>query len=347
MRFFLLVLAFVGGLSLRAGETKETEIRAVLMHLGWNMWSDVPVKSWGPYKTTEELSVVCAADRFRTDVGVWNRVTERFAADGCNMIVIDLGEALAYPSHPELAVEGSWSPERMRAELRRLRTLGLEPVPKLNFSASHDTWLKEYGRMVSSEAYYRVCADVIRDVAEIFGRPRFFHLGYDEETAAHQSQYGHCTVRQGELWWHDFLWFAETVRRTGSRPWIWSDFCWHHREEFLARMPKDVLQSNWYYGREFDPSRLSEEERTYVETYATLDRAGFDQIPCGSNWDFDDCFPKTVEHARKTVSSERLKGFLMAPWFFPDPRREKKLLEASDIVRKTFAPTRTDTRQLF
>ena len=32
-------------------------------------------------------------------------------------------------------------------------------------------------------------ADVIRDVYEVFDRPRLFHLGYDEESAGHQSKY--------------------------------------------------------------------------------------------------------------------------------------------------------------
>ena len=36
--------------------------------------------------------------------------------------------------------------------------------------------------MVSTPEYYKVCADVIRDTAEVFGTPRYFHLGFDEET---------------------------------------------------------------------------------------------------------------------------------------------------------------------
>ena len=40
------------------------------------------------------------------------------------MVVMDLGEFLEYPSHPELAVKGSWSADRMRAEVKRLRAMG-------------------------------------------------------------------------------------------------------------------------------------------------------------------------------------------------------------------------------
>ena len=54
-----------------------------------------------------------------------------------NMVVIDLGEAIQYQSHPELAVKGSWPVEKFRKELARLRGMGLEPIPKLNFSTTH------------------------------------------------------------------------------------------------------------------------------------------------------------------------------------------------------------------
>ena len=117
---------------------------------------------WAPHK---------AADHVRCDEEVWREVTEHMADVGANMLVIDLGEALFYPSHPELAVKGTWSPEKMRAELKRLRGLGIEPIPKLNFSTSHDAWLKDYARMISTDEYYKVVSDVIRDTADIFDRP--------------------------------------------------------------------------------------------------------------------------------------------------------------------------------
>ena len=123
--------------------------------------------------------------------------------------------------------------------------MGFEVIPKMNFSACHDSWLKEYGRMLSTEKYYSVCEDLIRDAAEIFDHPQFFHLGYDEETAGHQRNHLLSICRQGDLWWHDFLWFVKVTERAGCRPWIWSDYIWNHKDEFLNRMPKSVLQSNW------------------------------------------------------------------------------------------------------
>lgn len=299
-------------------------IWSALLHMGTNMWSDIPVSAWGPFKG-EQLKLVCKADHLRFDEAVWQALTARMKAAGMNMVVIDLGEALQYESHPELAVKGSWPIERFRKELARLRTMGLEPIPKLNFSTAHDTWLNAYERQVSTPAYYAVCADLIREVCAIFDKPRFFHLGYDEETAGHQAQYSMAIIRQGELWWHDFLFFVKQVESQGMRPWIWSDYYWNHPEQFLNRMPKSVLQSNWYYGASFEPENATLQK--YVKTYLDLDKAGFDQVPAGSNWDNDANFKGTVTFCRKHLTPEHLKGFLIAPWFFTLPEWQEKIIQ--------------------
>ena len=301
-----------------------------LFHMGVNMWSDQPVDSWGPYKG-EDLELVCQKNRLRFDEGVWQRLTAHMVEAGMNLVVIDLGEALKYKSHPELAVEGSWEIDRFRAELARLRKMGLEPIPKLNFSTAHDAWLKDYSHMVSTETYYKVCTDLVREVIDIFDKPRFFHLGYDEETHGHQRKYLYSVVRQGDLWWHDFLFFVKTVESAGVRPWIWSDFYWHHPQEFLSRMPKSVLQSNWYYGDAFalDDSNKS---RARVQAYIDLDKAGFDQVPTGSNWSNDVNFGRTVKFCEEHLSKERLLGYLTAPWVFTLPKFEAQNMRAIDQV---------------
>ena len=315
--------------------SKGSLIWGNLVHLGRNMCSDVPLKSFG--KTPQELlSYICVADHLRCDEKVWDDITQRMADAGMNMAVINIGEGIQLESHPELAVKGSWSIEKVREKLQRLRTLGLEPIPKMNFSACHDLWLKDYSRMLSTSTYYKVCADVIREVIDIFDGPRFFHLGYDEETYNHQKNYNFVAIRQHDLWWHDFLWFVKTVEDKGVRPWIWSDYIWSHEEAFLNRMPKSVLQSNWYYGKPFDPE-LQNTSGLYVRAYLALEKAGFDQIPTGSNWSHDDNFNNTVNFCRKNIAPERLKGFMMAPWkATAEPFREN-IEQAIDLAGKVIS----------
>jgi len=319
--------AAMAAVGMGAVPAAQQKIWGMLLHFGTNMWSDIPVSSWGNCKTPEELSTVCAADHLRMDEKVWRNITGRMAEAKMNMVLIDVGEGIQLKSHPELAVKGSWSIERFREELARLRGMGLEVIPKLNFSTAHDIWLKDYSRQISTPLYYRVCTDVIKEVYEIFDKPRFFHLGYDEETAGHQSKYAYCVIRQGDLWWRDFLFFVQKVEDLGARAWIWSDYYWHHPELFLQRMPKSVLQSNWYYGASFDASKVN-----YVKAYQALDKAGYDQVPCGSNWSCDTNFGGTVEFCTKNLSPNLLKGFLMAPWFFTSSASEQKLLQAVDQV---------------
>ena len=307
---------------------KDT-IWAALLHFGINMWCDQPVKAYKDY-SPEDLAMLASADHLRFDEDVWRRVTGRMAEVGMNMIVIDVGEGIQLKSHPELAVKGSWTIDRFRAELGRLRKMGLEPIPKLNFSSAHDIWLKDYSRMLSTPEYYRVCEDVIAEVGEIFDRPRFFHLGYDEENWKCQRFCAYAVVRQGDQWWTDFLKISGFAEKHGMRPWIWSDYAWDH-EEFMRRMPRSVLQSNWYYGTHFESSKNAHRV-IRCKTFGRLSDAGFDEIPCGSNYESDDNFGTLVAYCGKTVAPERLKGFLMAPWFVTVPSKEKKLLDAVNQV---------------
>ena len=290
----------------------NTDIWAFMVHLGCNCWADHTVDRWGDSAGLQAESH-SPEDYMRFDDEEWQFITSRVAALGGNMILLDLAEGLQYESHPELSAKGAWSKDRLEREKRRLAEMGIELIPKLNFSTGHDTWLKEYHRMVSTPDYYRVCSDLIAEVSELFGKPRFFHLGYDEETIHNQRASHFAVVRQGELWWHDFLWFNETVKKAGSRSWIWSDYGWRHRDEFLARMPRDVLQSNWYYYH-ID----GEQDKEHLERIAffdELDKAGFDQIPCGSAYSWKPNFTELVRYCRMHLAvSSRLKGFMLAPW---------------------------------
>ena len=274
-----------------------------LVHLGYNMWSDRPV----------DRPNIGAQPHIRFDESLWNDMVPKMHDAGVNLVVIDLGEAVQYESHPEISVKGAWSRPRLREELGRLRDTGIEPIPKLNFSTAHDTWLGPYSRMISTDIYYEVCGDLIAEVSALFDKPRFFHLGYDEETAGHQRNYLYAVMRQHELWWHDFEFFRNTVESHGVRPWIWSDYAWNHPEEFFEKMSKSVLQSNWYYGDTFEEA-TDEREQVYVKTYDLLEEHGYDQVPTGSNWSNTVNFQRTVDYCRKRIAPERMKGFLHAPW---------------------------------
>jgi hypothetical protein len=293
------------------------------------MWCD-----WdNPALTSQPYNPIKPYLRF--DDNVWNDLLAAMTKGGFNMVVIDLGDGVQYQSHPEIAVENAWSRSRLSAELKKLRGLGLEPIPKLNFSTCHDQWLGPYARMVSTPKYYDVCRDLIAEVIDLFDKPRFFHLGMDEEDAKHQRTFEHVVVRQHNLWWHDFRRFYEQVEAAGVRPWIWSDYVWEHPELFWERMPKSILQSNWYYGEKFSTEILA------VRTYKELEDHRYDQVPTLSNWTTPANIHGTFEFCRKNIPPERLKGFLIAPWRPTLPETRQRHMEAIEHTAQEIAKLRT------
>ena len=252
------------------------KIWSTLIHFGTNMWNEE-----GNTRGRENEPGAVAASTLRFDYDMWRETLGQQKAVGVNMIILDIGEGLRYESHPELAVNGSWSREALEKEIAYAKSLGIELIPKLNFSACHDIWLGEYSRMLSTRIYYQVCADLIGEVCDIF-KPRFFHLGMDEETEAHQRNYDYCVIRNHDLWWKDLYYLIDCTERGGARPWIWSDYMWDHREKFLEKMPRDVIQSNWYYSMGFGAD-AGEWHKKVLECFDVLDRHGYDQVPTGSN----------------------------------------------------------------
>lgn len=272
-----------------------------LIHLSYNMWSDRDAPERG-------LTHYSYRPYLRFDETLWRELLPKLIAAGANAVVLDLGDGVRYESHPEIAVEGAWSTQRLREELAALRALGLEPLPKLNFSTSHDAWLGPYARCISTPLYYQVCQDLIAEVLELFDWPRLFHIGMDEETARHQRYHAYAVIRQYDLWWQDLAFYVGEVEKSGVRAWVWSDYYWEHGPEYAQRMPRSVLQSNWYYRADFGP------EVREAQTYVELEAHGYDQIPTGSTWSADDNLERTVRFCRQHISAEHLLGFLQTVW---------------------------------
>ena len=121
---------------------KTEKMWCMLLHLGGNMWNEE-----GNTRQREHNPDAVASPVLRFSKDLWDRYLPKMKEAGINTVVLDIGEGMLYESHPELAVEGSWTREAMTAELEKVRAMGFEVIPKLNFSACHDVWLKEYGRM--------------------------------------------------------------------------------------------------------------------------------------------------------------------------------------------------------
>ena len=288
----------------------DDKIWACFLHLSFNFAGGIKNPIWGNGIRTE----------FEPEQSVWDAAVKKMAEQNINMVVMNLDDSVMWRSHPEIALRNSWTPERLREELAKIRKLGIEPIPLLNFSATHDAWLGKYSRMVSTQPYYQVCRDLIAEAIEIFDTPRFIHFGMDEETYGHQQHFDYIVIRQNEQWWGDlYFYFAEAMTR-GVRPWVWSDYVWNHPDTFFKMMPKYVVQSNWYYGEEFDLNQLGDREKTYVKAYIDLAAEGYDQIPTASNdgiiygGNNNKSIGNTVDFCSQHIPDKHLIGFLQSMW---------------------------------
>ena len=257
---------------------------------------------------------------------------EKARACGADTVLFDIGEAIQYPSHPELWIDGCLSADKARGVVERMKAMGYEVIPSLNFSTDHHHWLCEYQRMVSTPEYYRVCEDVIRDTWDICGHPAVFHLGYDEEniacTFSHAKDYpAAVAVRQGTLYWHDLNWFCDVCRKLGSRPSFWLDSQRrpnYSHDEFVQNVGRDVLLTPWDYSSYYEGNTSPKVQKT-LEGMMRLADAGYDQIPVGSNWIHPKKRTATYKSDRNNIPNlfawskthlnpEHFVGFGVAPW---------------------------------
>ena len=299
---------------------------ATLVHIGTNLWHEE-----GNTKCDcSTLYHTPASPRLRFDKDVYYRYVDEMKAAGLNCIIIDLADAMIFDSHPELAIEGSFTKEEMRAELDRLNELGFEVIPKLNFSATHDTWLKEYSRMLSTEIYYKVCKDLIDEVCELF-EPRYFHIGFDEEGLEHQAKYDYIVIRNNDLWWHDLCYLAKCVEENGARAMVWADYARERPDEFVEKLPKSVIPVNWYYFVDYGEN-ISEKMRIRVAPFDILEAHGFDQMPAGSVEYFKENMELLVKYCKSHISPDRLLGFIQTTWSSVEAHEEEKLRRGTEAL---------------
>ena len=315
---------------------KNDMIFAYFMGISNHMWDDenTPSRGWYLPKKYVETNDI--------DVETWDKTVAFLAERKYNMIVIDVGDGIRYESHPEISAPDAWDKDFLRKKLAEARALGLEPIPKLNFSCCHHTWLKHYRRMVSTPEYYRVVADVIREVAEVFDNPRYFHLGMDEENEQNQRFREQVHIRHEALWWHDLYYYFGEAERYGCTPWVWADYCWDFPDSYLAKMPKSALQSNWYYER-FNAYPENSRQGRAINTYRLLSEHGFRQVPCCSCWDQAGSanVRQTLAFSRDQLDPASIAGFMVAPWYRVQADNEFRLKDDAHtlyVMRKEYYP---------
>lgn len=301
-------------------------IKATLVHLGTNMWYDFGNDRPGYYKTWE----VGASEKMRFDKKLWVEYLQKMKECGVNTIVLDIGDGIVYDSHPELKIEGSLTKEEIKSEIDRVRGMGFDIIPKLNFSTCHDVWLKDYAKMVSTKTYYKVCADIIEEVCDLF-QPKYLHLGMDEEVYENQKQYDYIVIRNNELWWHDLYYLVDCVEKKGVRACTWSDYARHRPEEFAQKCPKSVVQCPWYYFNKFY-GEMDETHAVRVMPFKFLAEKGFDILAGASNEYFEDNVQLLHEYCKAEIDSDKYLGIIQTTWLSVEEKWRDRLFNGAEVM---------------
>lgn len=295
---------------------KHDKIWGYLIHLNENMWpagdrDAMLAKGW------TEQQFYDYSEKIRIDWDLNTKLMEFLPSQGFNTVVVDVGNAVQYERHPEISMKEALTKDQLKAFCDQLRALGLTPIPKLNFSCGHDSWLKEYSKMIGTEAHRQACDDCIDEVAEIFGWPEYFHLGQDEDAFRNQAAYSYQHTRAPHILWADRYRLFDRCAHNNARPWVWADEIWNDKrygQELYTKMPKSVLLSNWWYspdtGKKADGSFLEDEFQGYI----WLNEHGFDQVLTCSTWQNETNTEFTFRLAKERLDPAHFKGVLTAPW---------------------------------
>ena len=87
------------------------------------------------------------------------------------------------------------------------------------------------------------------------------------------------------------------------------------------------MQTAWYYDAYNAKLSMDKTKNPHwwkLQNFLDLEANGFDQVPCGTNWvgygrkhagvNADEVMGLVVKFVREHVTSDRLLGFMMAPW---------------------------------
>ena len=284
------------------------KMMATLVHIGTNMWLEEDNKTVNNKDTWE----MPASNKLRLDKELWDKYMVELKEAGNNTLILDLGDGIKYDSHPEIAVEGAWTRAELEAEIAKLEGMGFKLIPKLNFSATHDYWMKDYAKMLSTDTYYKFCADIIAEICEIF-KPEYFHIGMDEEGYPLQEKFDYVVIRQHDAWWKDVYFYINEVEKQGVRPIMWADYAREKLDEFIEKCPKSVIPMIWYYDNNYY-GELEEFFFIRVRPFKALIDAGFDIMGAGSVVYHIENFGLMAEYVKNNLDPNKFLGLCQTTW---------------------------------
>ena len=313
------------------------KIWAFLIHLGTNCW--LQKGAVADFPRPEEGFLF--RDEMFCDKQTWRKVVDFLPSRGINTLLIDVADGVCYDRHPEISIPGAWTKAELRAELDRLRSMGITPIPKCNFSSGHNAWMKEYAFMIGTPKHYEVCKDVIEELIELFDTPPFFHLGLEEEEYEAIKGYPIAIIRAPWKKTEDAKFLFDVCRAHGVRPWIWAGdrdvMGFGGDEAFRKNVGTDVLLSNYFY-HQIRCNDDAVNRYPFAEYCVKFAEWGYEQVPTGSTWTWHANNKDVMRFCKNYVDDKSLAGFMTASWLMTIEKKYYALLADAE----NFAYARRD-----
>jgi hypothetical protein len=291
----------------------------------------------------------------------------RLRQAGYDTVVFEIEDKVSLDCIGSAAWCEAYSKEEFADILSNCLSAGLQAIPLIQ-TYGHLEWLLTHSpfqplREQASIAY-TICPlkedsrkfllRYVDEVCELFGNPRYIHLGGDE--AVYMGTCPDCEAKvksssKSALYSDHMRWLSSHVLSRGSRPMLWADMILAH-PECIDQLGKDMVWVDWNYGMmpdgndsinlwgrtgKFTPGETDDVFQRQYGAYAfhpdgksfrpwfyadyLIDK-GFDVlIAPATRSSGDHCFIPSLNHASNVVSAAlklssetRLKGILVTSW---------------------------------
>ncbi len=223
------------------------------------------------------------ARNMRGDPDFYENLLNRISHYGYNMFCLNLEYRFNFPSHPEVAPEGSLDPDDIRKLDLKAKALNIELVPFANCACHTEGFLalekfrylgmnlkgRNEQLKVGIEESYTLITELYDDLFKCFSS-KYFHIGADEIRWLHKE---FPDLTDGQRWNKatDFvLKICAYVQKHGKTVMLSGDMWANHPEnrQSVKRMPEGIIICDrHYYGvRKFEPAKTIEAHNFFKST---------------------------------------------------------------------------------
>ena len=263
-------------------------------------------------------------DKVYFEKAAFHKMTEEAKNAGFDTLVLELAEGIVYNCHPELAIEGSMPRDEFKAELERLKNMGFSLIPLVDFSPAKNAWMQELG-YVGTKRYDDACEAILREVIELFERPEYVHLGYDDESFLAQEDNAVIYKRHYSKRIEDANRLFDICREYGVKPWIWMSKAileaYGGEEEFRKGIPTDVTLTSLAFKRVQEYHIKENRADRDMTLTSDIEKWGYPQIPMTSTWLYQAVPMQAFSFYTKHCKGDNFKGFLCHPCIFTVERK--------------------------